>query len=458
MKKIIFVIMAGLIASSLVAAAQAPQAVTPAAAPVAVTPAPSPAVKALTYDECLAIAEEKNRDFAIAKLDKDIAEAQLQKAAGNFGPSIALMGGYQPYTKLSYINIPAGVFGPSAVSFPMGAQTYYSARLSLSQPVFTFGKTYFGFQMANEGYRIASINYKKATEKLKLDVISAFYGALITKQLYQAQEESYKSTEEYLRITKTKYANGQASNFELLQAQVQLANAKPDLLRAKDGSTLALQALKNTLAMPLDEPLDIQGEPEYKKLTETYGDIRKRFKENNDDKEIVEAAANIAANQRNLAVAMLLPNIALSANYSYYTYDPAFHAEKNYWNSSWDVTIGMQWQIFDGFKTEAGIKEASANEAKQKLSKQNADNMLSIQLDSLFMTLDESGQVIEAADELIKSANEGYRIAKESYRNGLIQSVDLMNAEIMLMRAKINYLNALNNYITSMQKLKNFLE
>ncbi len=414
--------------------------------------------KGMTYEDCYDMAAEQNLDYKMAKMDKAVSEAQFQKAIGGFGPTVSISGGYEPVYKASTLEIPAGVFGPTPISMTLGMQNYYSARVSLTQPIFTFGKTYFGFMLSQEAYKIAQTNFKKAGEKLKLDTISAFYGALITKELYNTQVESTKSNEEFLKITKAKYANGQASNFEVLQAQLQYANSLPDRKKAEDTAKLALKALKNTLGMDVDTDLKLSGLPEYKKLEMTYADVKKIFKKSNDDRETITAAANIASYQKKLAIAMLLPNIVLSANYNYYSASPSFHSESKYWDSSWDATVGMQWTIFDSFKTEAGIKEAAANEEKAKLNKENMDNLLEIQLDQIYMAMDESAGVIEAAADLIKTAQEGLRIAKESYKNGLIQSVDLMNAEINLLRAKTNYLNALNTYTTNMQKLKNYLE
>ena len=467
-KKSITVLLAALILSSGAFAAEAASvkksvlknAVVETAVPTAVPDAVTVTAQVgLTFDECYKLAAENNRDYKIAGLDKAVAEAQLTKAAGSFGPTVSLSGGYQPFSKASML--PANLFGPGlpAADKPVNLMpaNYYSARVSLTQPIFTFGKTVFGFKMAEEGYKIAQINYKKASEKLNLDVINAFYGALIAQEMSKTMQETLKSTEEYYRITKTKYANGQASNFEVLQAQVQYANSIPDAQKAADGAKLALQMLKNTVGIPLEKEITLAGAAEYKKLELTYADIEKQFKEKNDDREMTQSAAKIAALNRNLQAAMLLPNIALSANYNYYSTEKAFHSESEYWQSSWDIMIGFQWTVFDSFKNVAAIKESQANAQKAELTRDNAGNMLTIQLDQLYTSLEQNRQVIEAAGDVIKTAEEGYRIAKESYKNGLIQSVDLLNAETGLLRAKMNYLNSMFNYITTAQKLKDFL-
>jgi outer membrane protein len=437
-------------------ATEAPASVTETAVPQTQTKTAG----SLNFDDCFKLASEKNRDYKIAGLDKAAAEAQLSKAVASFGPTINVMGGYEPGAKLSTILVPAGTFGPAQSTdeyLSLMPLNYYSARVSLTQPLFTFGKTFFGFKMAEEAYKIAKINFKKASEKLNLDVINSFYGALIAQEMAKTMNETMKANEEYLRITKTKYQNGQASNFDVLQAQVQYANSIPDAQKAVDGARLSLLMLKNTIGIPLEQEITLIGTPEYKKLDMTYADIKKKYDEGSDDKAQVEAMTNIARYNRNLQDAMLLPNIALSANYNYVNTTQAFHHEASYWQPSWDITIGLQWTVFDSFKNVAAIKEANANSEKAELNKESMDNMLDIQLDQLYTSLEQNGKIIEAAGDLIKTAEEGYRIATESYKNGLIQSVDLLNAETGMLRAKMNYLSAMFNYITTAQKLKDYV-
>jgi len=408
--------------------------------------------KALTLENCYQLALEKNKDFLIAGEDKKAAEAQLSKAAANFGPTVSLMGGYEPVYKAVYLTI------PGTGTLPMGTQSYYSARLSLSQPVFTFGKNLFGFRIAEEAYNLSVINYKKAGEKLKLDILTAYYGALISKEMLKAQQEAYRNTEEYLKITKARFDNGQASNLDLLRAKVQLASTLPELQKAEDNARLSMQNLKNAIGESPEAIIELTGNTDTAGLDMTFEQVKDKIKEGTDDKRTFEAMENIAGLQQKLSYAMLLPNFAINANYNYFSTEPAFHRERNRWSSSWDVTLGMQWTLFDSFKNVASIKESDANARKASLNRENMDSMLDIQLDSLFTSIEQNKKVIDAADELIKQAEEGARIASESYKNGLIQATELTDTQIMLMKARINYLNALMNYTVSIQKLKNFIE
>ncbi len=408
--------------------------------------------KALSLDDCYNMALTGNKEFMIAGEDKAAAEAQLSKAAASFGPTISIMGGYEPIYKAVFLTI------PGMGTLPLGTQSYYSARISLSQPVFTFGKNYFGFRIAEEAYNLSSINYKKASEKLKLDILTAYYGALISAEMLKVQQEAYKNTEEYLKITQAKFDNGQASRLDLLKAKVQLANALPELQKAEDNARLSLRNLKNVIGAAPDAVIELTGNTDVQKLDLTYQEVKEKLKKGTDDTKVLEAAENIAKFQEKLAYSMLLPNFAINANYNYFSTEPAFHRERNRWSSSWDVTLGMQWTVFDSFKNAASIKEASANAKKASLNKENMDELLDIQLDALFTTIEQNKKVIDAADEMIKQAEEGMRIASESYKNGLIQAAELTDTQIMLMKSRINYLNALMNYTVSIQKLKNFID
>jgi outer membrane protein TolC len=84
-----------------------------------------------------------------------------------------------------------------------------------------------------------------------------------------------------------------------LQAQVQYANTKPEVKKAEDSYKLALLNLKNILGISFDEEIVLKGAPEYKKLQMTYEDIRKKFAEKNDDREIAEHVKNIGDYRQN---------------------------------------------------------------------------------------------------------------------------------------------------------------
>ncbi|MBI4976954.1 MAG: TolC family protein [Spirochaetes bacterium] len=418
------------------------------------------APRTLTFDECLRLAQQNNDEFKIAQLDYDIAEAQFQAATGGFGPTVSINGAYSPGNKPTTIDIAQNTFFPGSPAASMAFSTTfpYSTRVSLSQPIFTFGKVFCGFKMAEEGLRIGGIKLRKAKEKLKADVVNNFYRALVMQENVKILEESLKRSEDMQRVTEDKYRAGEASSFDLLRAKIEVDNTRPNTRSARNGYELIMKSLKNIIGAGLDDDIALNGTLEYKKIPIEHSRIMQQFTNRNDDKEITEHAAAIAEYKKWLMVGQLFPNIALGANATFYSTNTTYHAEKEYWKNSWDITIGFQWQLFNGFKNAADIKQAAAEASKAAIAAQMAQKGLALQMDSILRGLDEYKEIIEAADKTIKQADEGYRIARQNYASGIIKSIDLRDAEVALMRAKLNYLNALYNYISKVQDLKNLTD
>lgn len=413
---------------------------------------------ALDFEKCLRLAEENNRDYKIAKQELEIAAADLRIAAGRFAPSLSFKGGLSPLVKPATVEIPAGILGPQALSMPMSTQPAWSARVSLSQPVFTFGKLETAFLIQREAYEIAQLNFKRAGEKLKLDVISAFYGVLIAGELKTINEEALKRTEENLRITKKKFESGEVPKLELLRAQVEASNMVPEAARSGTLHRLAVKNLASTLGMPADKVPEPEGEVKYEKLRLTYDEAKRLFEKNNDEKKIAAKLTKINAKKAVLSAAMALPSIGLDAGVNYYTFDNDFRADKGIWETSWDVSIGFSWTFFDGFRNVNEAVKAFAGYEKQGIEEEKANDGLLMQFEKLYSTLEENSAVIEAADITIKTAEEGYKAAKESYMNGLARPIDLLDAELGLKKSRINYLNALYSYTTAVREFKNFIE
>ena len=79
----------------------------------------------------------------------------------------------------------------------------------------------------------------------------------------------------------------------------------PDAKRAADGAMLAAQSLKNTLGLPLEDNISLSGTTDYKKFEMAYADIKKKFLDRNDSRDMIEAMTNMAKYGKDLQASML---------------------------------------------------------------------------------------------------------------------------------------------------------
>src|SRR5204863_3384272 len=96
----------------------------------------------------------------------------------------------------------------------------------------------------------ARLTMDRARQQLMLQVVEAFYRGLLQEQGLSVAEEGVKLADQQLGLAKTRFEAGSAARFDVLRAEVELANAKTTLIRAKSSVDIAYQALRSVLSLP----------------------------------------------------------------------------------------------------------------------------------------------------------------------------------------------------------------
>ena len=89
------------------------------------------------------------------------------------------------------------------------------------------------------------------------------------KSSSRVAQQSVSLVEEQLAIAEASLEAGAATNFDVLRAKVQLANAKSTLIRAENAVRNAKNAYKTVLNIPLAEDVTVKGTLEIPKNHQT---------------------------------------------------------------------------------------------------------------------------------------------------------------------------------------------
>ncbi|MEJ2068577.1 MAG: TolC family protein, partial [Deltaproteobacteria bacterium] len=106
---------------------------------------------------------------------------------------------------------------------------------------------------------IAYEQYRMAVGQALYGVKTAFYGILLAEELVRVRTESLEVLERHHETTLAKYDVGLVSRFDVLRSEVELANARPPLIQAKNDLKIARENLKRILGVDVDEPFGIEG-------------------------------------------------------------------------------------------------------------------------------------------------------------------------------------------------------
>ena len=233
----------------------------------------------LTLEKSIEIAKKNNLDIQAAEQNLKAAEAQVRTARAGLLPRITANGNYTYFKDIQKSVIQAeGGFGfpmpngemdgmppPSAdnesdlIELEFGAHHNVQGTVNLTQPIFAWGRYYYGYQAAKLNYQAMQRGVDAAYNQLRLDVSEAFYGALVAQEFVRVAQQTVALVEKQLGIAEASLDAGAATNFDVLRAKVQLANAKSQLIRAENGVQTAKNAYKTVLNVPLAEDISVEG-------------------------------------------------------------------------------------------------------------------------------------------------------------------------------------------------------
>ena len=392
-----------------------------------------------TIDQAIDYALVNNPEIINLQIELEKSQAQIGQALSHFYPNITATGYY------AYINdVP--VFDLDGVLVPMGAHKNYDVQVSLQQVLFAWGKIYSGYKISNFGKKIAELNLSRKKQEIRYSVTDGFYGLLVLEQMVALSQEGFAQLQRHEDAVRKRYEAGLVPQFELLRAQVQAANLKPQVIGAENGLKLAREGFKMLLGAPLQSEIIISGE--LKMIEEEFilDSLTNTALENRAELKIVNNVESIAKLGQSIAARANLPTLIAGA-----TYDrkKPFGLGGNEWGSSVTFNVGFEFPLFTGFKNFYQYKEASANLKQARLATENLIKAITLEVKQAYLNFLASKEAVIAARDNVDQADKAIEIIDTRYKNGLATNLEYLDVQLALMQAKTNYLSALKNYYTS---------
>ncbi|NJD90769.1 MAG: TolC family protein, partial [Geobacter sp.] len=210
-------------------------------------PMEASAARVLTLEQALAIAVEKNYDIAKAGEYAKYVHGKYVEERSAILPQIGLNAGI---TAARDNGQPA---------FAGGGTNQYdrSIGLSLSQPLYTWGKIGAAIRAAEIGKRTAREQLRLAQQAARRDVTTTFCNVLLAKEMARLSADNLKQKERHSEEAQKKFAAGVATDYDVLAAEVALENARPALIKAENLLRTTRERLRFLLV--LDEEVDATG-------------------------------------------------------------------------------------------------------------------------------------------------------------------------------------------------------
>ncbi len=382
------------------------------------------AVRIYNLSDCINIALEKNPELLASKQQVEKSFFKIGEARSGYFPDINLSLGYQR----SY----------QEMKVPEHYSKNYSGQITLSQRLFDFGKTSTQVDIQKELYKATDSQNRETLLGLIYNVKEAYFSLLKAKKQKETAEEVLKQAKKHLDLARGFYEVGLKPKIEVTKAEVELSNAKLNLITAEKNQRQALLNLKIAMGAIYDEDFDIK-EEDYviRKIEEK--EALKIAQERNPQLQSVRFNRQASIYSEELVKKEYLPTFSGTGRYGY-------SGENFPLDRGWSVLLEVNIPIFSGWSTTYRLKQAKADVAYYLHKEESLKQQITSQIKNLFIQLKESSQRIETLKTALKQAKENLDLAMGRYEVGVGSSIEVVDAIVLYEQTNTQYWQAIYDY------------
>jgi TolC family type I secretion outer membrane protein len=374
--------------------------------------------KTLTLAECISIGLKTNPSAEISLQSLKAVQEKIGEAKGGYYPSFKLSSSYAYTTPLDSKASPDS----------------YDTRFFVKQTLYDAGATSNLVEGVQQTIKVQEYDVKKTTLDIILNIKSAFYEVVKMRDLLDVAKSSLLSAEKHLEEAKALYSEGLSPRSDVIKAEVQVSNARLDVIKAENAILLAKANLAAAMGLSVTMNFEVKAEgtisqtPLLPTLNETITHAYKLRPE------VKGIRAKIDSAQTNIkqVESGLYPGLSLDASYGWQkdTFVPD--------DKKWSVGLTVSIPIFEQLITRSKINQAVANLNGIKATELQTLRNVELDVQQAWLSLKEALERLSVTKKALEQTGEDMRVSEGRYKEGLGNILEVIDAQNALTQAKTN--------------------
>jgi outer membrane protein TolC len=258
-----------------------------------------------------------------------------------------------------------------------------------------------------------------------------------------------------------RFAAGTVPQFDVLRAQVELANERPRLIQAKNDYRVGKDNLLNLLAVHLpktiweDVPLRLSDTLEARPYEIDLPSALARALEKRPELAALRKAQALRHEDLVNAKSGYKPNAQIYGGYQWQSlpYQGYLGGDLN----GWIAGAQLNWSIFDGQLTRGKIMEAKARYEQAQLDVDESGRQIELEVRTDYSNFIEAQEVLDSQKMVQEQAQEALRLAEARHTAGTGTQLDVLSAQTALTQARTTQVQALHDYALARARLQRAL-
>lgn len=334
----------------------------------------------------------------------------------------------------------------------------WSGSIRLVQSIYEGGRMTAAWRASKLIKEQAYQEYQTVVSDVVLDVRTSYYDVLLAEQQIVVQEAAVKLLESELENTKRRMDAGAVPRFNVLRAEVKVANARPKLIRARNAHRITKTKLATTLGyniptnvwddIPLTLTTKLDTEPYDIALPSALAKARERRTE------LHALRTEIDLQRERVAIAKSGYKPSLGVFGGYNAHNSEYTQDFNETVPGALAGVQMTWDIFDGLATRGRVSEARARQSKATVNLDEQTRRVEQQVRIAYSSFTEAREVLESQKTVVERAEEAMRLADSRYEAGTGLQLDVLDAQTSLTEARTTQVDAARDYLVARARLE----
>jgi outer membrane protein TolC len=343
----------------------------------------------------------------------------------------------------------AGLLTTSLQGVGLGSPHTYGVNLGGSQLLFSSGRVRAAIDIATEVREAARFTTRERAGEVELEVQRAYYQALFAGELETIAAAALVQAESFHNQVQLRLKAGYASDLDVLRAEVERENLRPQLIEAQNARQLAELNLKRLVNIPLEQPIALTTPLEIP-LNAHDDSVFENAEMLLETRPAVRAAESQVAARRagvDAARAAYLPSVNLQLAYGAQAFPfGVVDFSDAAWRPNGSAIVGVQVPVFNGFQRSADVGQAQVQLRQAELQLAQLREAIRLEYEQARGERERARATIAARQRTVEQAQRVYDLTVLRFEQGQATQLEVSDARLALLQARSNLAQALTDF------------
>ena len=366
----------------------------------------------MTLDKCIELALGNNPQINAAFHDILASDARIKQVWSNYFPQVSWQTGY---TRIRQLQL------SDALGKNLTFNYYILGQVTLQQMLYDFGVTQNQATIKRLDYEAYKTTLGATINDVIYQTKDAYYNLLYAFENKRVAEDTVKKFEMFYNQAKAFYEIGMNPKVDVTIAEVNLSNAKLQLIQADNAVNLAVARLNNVMGVPFIDKYNVQERLKYQPVDITFNQSIEIARDARPELKLAELKVESANQTLKLVKKSYFPTLSIEGQ---------LQIGGKSWTSNHGYNLGgyLNFPTVNGMLIKNEIQEARYLYDKEIANAKNTQNQIYLEIQNAYLMLEEKKNQMPVAMLGVKQAKENYELSYGRYRVGEANPTELKDA------------------------------